>query len=128
MPACRKLFDGPGDAIALAADVEPAFGGDFLALFGHQRGLIGLHLAGDGEDFRLAGHFQVELHGDRFAEDPQVAVGDVAAVLAEVEGDAVGPAQFGQRGRPNGVRLVGAPGLPHRGHVIDIDAKLGHEG
>ena len=61
------------------------------------------------------------------AEDPQVAVGDVAAVLAEVEGDAVGPAHFGQRGRPDGVRLVGPPGLPHGGHVIDIDAELRHK-
>ena len=79
------------------------------------------------QDFRLAGHLQVQLDGDGLAEDAQVAVGDMAAVLAEVEGDAVGPAHFGQGGRPDGVRLVGAAGLPNGGHVIDVDAKLRHE-
>ena len=58
----------------------------------------------------------------------EVAVGDMAAVLAEVDGDAVGPAQFGQGGRPDGVRLVGPAGLPNGGHVIDVDAKLRHGG
>ena len=75
---------------------------------------------------RVAGHFQVELHGDRFAEDPQVAVLDVAAVFAEVQGDAVGPAQLRQGGRPDGVGLVGPPRLPHGGHVIDVDAQFRH--
>ena len=59
--------------------------------FGHQRGLVGLNLAGDSDDLGVAGHLQVELDGDRLAEDAQVAVGDMAAVLAEVQRDAVGP-------------------------------------
>jgi hypothetical protein len=53
---------------------------------------------------------------------------DVAAVLAEVERDAVGPAEFGERGRPDGVRLVGAASLPDGGDMVDIYAEQGHEG
>ena len=78
------------------------------------------------QDLPVAGHFQVQLDGDRLAEDPQVAVLDVAAVLAEVEGDAVGPAQFGQGGRPDRIGLVGSPGLPDGGDVVDVDAEFRH--
>ena len=111
---------------SLPGDVQAAFGGDLLAPLGHERDLVGLYLAGDRQHARLAGHFQVQLDGDRLAQDPQVAVLDVAAVLAEVERDAVGPAQFGQRGRPDRVRLVGPPRLADRGHVVDVDAEFCH--
>ena len=40
--------------------------------------------------------------------------------------DAVGPAEFGERGSPHRVGLVGAAGLTERRYVIDIDAEKGH--
>ena len=47
----------------------------------------------------------------------------MAAILAQVDRDRVGPAQFGERGCPHRVRLVRLAGLAHGGHVIDIDAE-----
>ena len=53
-------------------------------------------------------------------EQAQVAVLDVPAVLAEMDGDPVGPAQLGQDGRPDRVGLAPAPGLAQRGDMIDV--------
>ena len=55
-----------------------------------------------------------------------VAVLDVPAIFAEVDGDAVGAAERGEdRGRDR-VRLLRAPGLPHGRHVIDVHAEADH--
>jgi len=110
----------------VARDVQAAFGGDFLASLGDERGLVGPGAAGDFDDLVVAGHFQVELDGDRFAEHGQVAILDVAPVFAEVDRDAVGATQLGQRGSPNRVGLVGSPGLAESGDVVDVDAEIGH--
>ena len=120
--------DRSGDPVAIGDDIQPALGGNFFPLLGHERRLIGLHVAGDFRDFGLAGHLQIQLDRDSLAEDPQIAVGNVPAILAQVQRDAVGAAELGQRRRPDGVRLVGPPRLPNCGHVIDIDAKFRHSG
>ena len=62
------------------------------------------------------------------AEDAHVAVLDVAAVLAEVDGDGVGPGQQGEGGGDGGVRLGRPAGLPHGRDVIDVDAQPDHAG
>jgi hypothetical protein len=57
---------------------------------------------------------------------------DVAAVFAEVDGDAVGPAQLGLVGGPHGVglalgeRITPVAGLSHGRNVIDVHAELDH--
>ena len=71
-------------------------------------------------------HFQVEFDVHGLLEEIQIAVLDVPAVFAEVDRDAVGSAQFGLDGGPDGVRFVGPPGLPDGGHVIDIDSEQRH--
>ena len=55
-----------------------------------------------------------------------VLVLDVAPVLAQVHGDAVGAAEVRLDRGPDRVRLVGAPRLPHGGDVVDVDAELDH--
>jgi hypothetical protein len=122
-----QFVDRAGDGFAVADDVETALGGDFFAAFGDERCLIGANVASDRDDIFRGGEFQVQLDGHRLAEDAEVAVLNVAAVFAEVEGDAVGPAEFRERGRPDGVRLVGAASLPDSGDVVDIYAEKGHE-
>ena len=61
------------------------------------------------------------------SEQADVAVLDVPAVFAEVDGDAVGPSQLGQHGRPDRVRLSPAPGLAERGDMIDVDTESEHD-
>ena len=58
------------------------------------------------------------------AEDFQIAVLNVAAIFAEMNRDAVGTAEFGGGCGPNGIGLVGAPGLAKRGNVVDVDAEF----
>jgi hypothetical protein len=45
----------------------------------------------------------------------------VAAILAQMNRNAVCAGQLALHRRPDGVRLVGQPGLPYRGNMIDID-------
>jgi len=60
----------------------------------------------------------VRVHG--LAQHAQVAVLDVAAVLAQVDDDAVGAAEQRERRGGDRVGLQAEPRLPHRGDVIDI--------
>ena len=71
-------------------------------------------------------HLQVELDVDELAQPPHVLVLDVAAILAQVDGDAVGSAQVRFDGRPDRVGLVGAPRLPQRRDVVDVDTEFNH--
>ena len=78
---------------------------------------------GDRQDGRLDGHLQVEPHLHGLPEQAQVAVLDVPAVLAEMDGDPVGAPQLGQHRRPDRVRLAPAPGLAQGGDMINIHAQ-----
>jgi hypothetical protein len=120
MPAsCSRLV---GD------DVEAPLRRNLLALLRHECHLIGFHVAGDLDHRRSDRGLEVELHLHRAAQDLEIAILDVATVLAEVHRDGVGTAQLRERGRPHRVGLDRAPRLSDRGDVIDIDAERGHEG
>ena len=60
------------------------------------------------------------------AQDLHVAVLDVPPVLAQVDGDAVGAGQFGQRRGGHRVGLADPARLAHGGHMIDVDSQPGH--
>ena len=81
------------DGFLMRDHVEAALGGQLLAAFGNQRRLVGLDLAGDVDDGVDRGHFQVEAVGHDLAQQADVAILDVAAVFAQVHGDAVGAAE-----------------------------------
>ena len=123
MPGRAEPADGLGHRGPVAGHVEAPFGGHFLAPLGDERRLIGPHPAGDLDDLRVGGQLEIQLHRDRLAEHFEIAVLNVAAVFAEMDRDAVGPAQFGQHGGPDRVGLVGPPRLPQRRDMIDIHAK-----
>src|SRR3954468_22866244 len=53
----------------------------------------------------------------------------MAAIFAQVRGDAVRASVFTQRGRRDGIWLVATPRLTHRRDVIDVDVEsLPHSG
>ena len=87
---------------------------------------LGLELAGDADHFVGRRHLQVELDVRQLAQPAHVLVLDVAPVLAQVHGDAVGAAEVRLDRRPHRVGLVRAPRLAHGGDVVDVDAKLDH--
>jgi len=112
--------------VAVRGDVQAPFGRHFRSVLGNERHLVRSHIAGNSANIVLAGHFQVQLHRDRFTENPQVAVLNMAAIFAEMQRYAVGPAELGERGGPNRVGFVGAAGLSNRRDMVDIDAEMCH--
>ena len=74
------------------------------------------------------GHLQVEPVRHQLPQQAHVALLDVAAVLAQVNGDAVGAAQEGQHRGRHRVGFVRPPRLPQRRDVVDVDAEPDHVG
>jgi hypothetical protein len=113
-------LDRPPHGDLVGDNVEPALGGHFLPPLRNHRGLVGLQLTGDEHDLFRDGKLQVQFDGHRFLEQADVAVLDVAAVLAKVDGDRVGPAKLGQDCRGYRVGLVRLACLSQGGDVVDI--------
>src|SRR5262249_4394983 len=90
-----------------------------------RRGAPRLRLGGDGEAQHVGGrgHLEIQRLGNLGLQPRHVLVTDVAAVLAQMRGDAVGAGL--DRGK-RGAHRIGArtaPGIAERCDVIDIDAK-----
>ena len=120
--SCHDLLQ----PLRLPRHVEPAFGRDFLAAFRYEHRHLGFHFHGDVDHFIGRRHFEIELDVNEIAQTTHVLVLDVAPILAQMHGDAVGAAEMRFDGRPHGIRLMRAPRLPQRRHVVDIDAELDH--
>lgn len=89
-----RLFEAADDFLRLfllTGDVQAALGCNLLTTFGYERDLIRLDLAGDRQHRGITSHFEVEFDGDCLAENPQITVLNVAAILAKVNGNAVVP-------------------------------------
>ncbi len=72
------------------------------------------------------GHLEVQLDVGQVAQAVDIVVLDVAAIFAQVHGDAVGTAEMGFDGRPDGIGFIGAARLTDGRHMIDIDAEFNH--
>ena len=119
--------DGVGDGGFLGQDVEPALGGDLVAAFGHQHGHLGLEGNGDVDHLGRGSHLQVQLDLRLITQPAHVGVLDVAAILAQMHGDAVGAPQVRLDGGPDGIGFIGTPRLADGGDVVDVDAEFDHE-
>ena len=122
----RALQHGhPAHELVNAGDgVEAAFGRELLTLLRHQAAAPRTHQrARDADHLFSQGHFHVEAE-PRLRKRDHVVVLDVAAVFAEVGGDAVrsgGHAEL--RGFERG-RLGCEAGLADRRDVVDIDTEF----
>ena len=78
--------------------------------------ISGFSAARDADHLVGRRHLEVELDVDELAQPPHVLVLDVAAVLAQVHGDAVGAAEMRLDRGPDRVGLVacGAPAAASR--------------
>ena len=76
--------------IVLAGGVEPALGGALLALFGDDAGGVRRWRSAIAEHLLGRRHFEVQRQVDLGHQPVDVVVGDVAPVLAQMGGDAVG--------------------------------------
>ena len=80
---------------------------------------------GKGDSHHLVGgrHFKIKGQGNFLFETGYIAVADMAAVLAEMGGNAVGPSPGRHPRRPQWGRMSAAPGITQGRHMIDIDAE-----
>ncbi len=107
----------------LADHVQPALGGEFLAPLGHQAHRVGL--CGERNPQHVLGRRHLEIQRLRYLglEAGHVAVADMAAVLTQMRGDAVGAGlDRGQRGAHR-IRPLAAPRVAQGCDVIDIDSE-----
>ncbi len=88
---------------------------------------VGLHLARDLDHLVGGRHLQVEDAAHRLAQQAHVAILDVAAVLAQVHGDAVGAGELDERRRPQRIGIRRAARLAQRRHVVDVDVETDHQ-
>lgn len=65
-------------------------------------------------------HLEVEPRGDRFPEASDIVVPDVATISTQVNGNAVGSAEFREHSCRNGIGFNGLARLPDSCYVIDV--------
>ena len=103
--------------------VEPAFGGALGALFRHQADGVRLGLERDADHFLGRRHFEIQRLVDLGLEPRDVVVADMAAVLAQMRGDAVGARRDRKLGRAHRIGMAPAARVADGGDVIDVDAE-----
>ena len=107
---------------ALARGIEAAFGGALGAALGHQAGGMRPRPHRDLDHLRRRRHFEIERLVDLGLEPRDVVVADVAAILAQMRGDAVGAGLDRELGRAHRIGMPPAARVADGGDVIDVDA------
>ena len=105
------------------SDVEPALGGALLALLRHQAAGVRHVAQGDGQHLLGRRHLEIERPGQLALEPGDVGVGDVAAILAQVRGDAVGAGLDGQLRGAQRIGMAAAARVADGRDVVDVDAE-----
>ena len=77
----------------------------------------------DGQHLVGGGHLEVERPGQLALEAGDVGIRDVAAILAQVRGDAVGAGLDGQMRGAQRIGMPAAARVADGGHVVDVDAE-----
>ena len=83
-----QAVDGGRERLALAGGIEAAFGGDFRAVLGNEADFLGQDAQRDLEDLGRVAHLEIELRIDALAQAEDVAILDVPAIGAQMDGDA----------------------------------------
>ncbi len=121
-----ELVDALSDSQKMSLHVQPALGCDFLAPFGHQRGLIGKSAQSDAHDLITNGHFQIQANADNLTEQPDVAVLNMSAVFSQMDGNRVGSAHLGQHRGMNRIGLRRTSRLTNGRDMVYIDSQQWH--
>jgi len=88
---------------------------------GHQAAGVRPQAQRDVEQLFGRRHFEIERLGNRRLEAEHVVVADVAAILAQVRGDAVGARFDGDERRAHRIGKGAAARVAQRGDMIDVD-------
>jgi hypothetical protein len=123
-PAGDERSNPRTKGLAPGNDVEPAFGRPLLSPLRNERATVGADPERGLDHFIRGGHLQVEDAsgaGEERSEPGDVRVHDVATVLPQMSGDAVGSRGKTLLRGAHGVRVACAPRVSEGGHVVDVD-------
>ena len=123
MPASLSLAMNGCRRVVLAGDVEPAFGGQLLAPLRHQAHRMRFGRERNPQHVVGRRHLEIQRLGDFGLQPRHVLVADVAAVFAQMRGDAVGAGLDRGKCGAHGIGTRAGPRIAQGGDVIDIDAK-----
>jgi hypothetical protein len=101
--------------------IQAAFGRDLLASLRHETGSMGAEPAGESHHLVSECHLEIERPEELGHQPLDVAIPDVAAVLAQVCRDPVGTCLRSELSRAHRVWVRAAAGVPHRRDVVDVD-------
>ena len=123
MSGGAELVDIISELVVLPGGVEPALGGALLAPLRDDAGGVRLWRSAIVEHLLGRRHFEVQRQVDLGHQPVDVAVGDVAPVLAQVRGDAVGAGLGGDVRGAHRIGMVAAARVPDGRDVVDVDAQ-----
>ena len=120
----RKAGHRIGDLVELTGHIQAALGGHLGALLRYQADELGLDTAGDAD--HLLGHRHLQVHPglDGLAQYLHVAVGDVAAIFAQVHCNAIGTGLLGHEGGLDRIGILGAAGVAQSGDMVDVHTQI----
>lgn len=125
-PCVGKSADHLADAADGVGDIQAAFGRDLGPALRHQHGRVRFHFAGDPDHLVGGRHLQVEAPAHGVAQPMHIEILDMSSVLAQMHRDARRTAEFSQHGGRHRVGFEGPTRLPDGGHMVHIDAEIGH--
>ena len=123
MPAAASALTMGFSRVSWPTHVDAAFGGALLALLRHDAGGMRPVLERDGQHLVGRRHFQIERNVQLARQPRDVVVGDMAAILAQMRGDAVGAGRLRQQRGAHRIGIVAAARIAHGRDMIDIDAE-----
>jgi hypothetical protein len=111
----------------LSCDIKTALGRYLMAALRNQHRHFGLEGARDPNHLVCGGHLQIEFNVRQVAQTPYILILNMAAVLAQMNCNAVSATEMGLDRSPNRIGLIRSSSLPHRRNVINIDTQFNHD-
>jgi hypothetical protein len=110
----------------LSCDIQATLSRYLMAALRHEHRHLGLEGARNPNHLVSSGHLEIELNVREVAQTAHILILNMAAILAQMDGNAVSATEMGLDRSPNGIGLIGSSSLPHRRDVIDIDTEFNH--
>jgi hypothetical protein len=107
----------------IRGDIQTALGRQLFTTLGDQAAIGRPHSRGDLAHLRGRGHFQIHAGLQDAAEQIDIALLNMATILAQMQRDRIGTGLLGDQGRLDRLRITGAARPTDGGDVIDVDAE-----
>jgi hypothetical protein len=122
-PGRLQFRDDRHQVVVLPHHVEPALGGELLPPLRHDAGGVRPRLQRDVDHLAGCSHLEVQRLGQLRLQPRDIIIADVAAILAQMRRDAVGPGRDRRQGGFDRIRMAAAARIADGRDVIDVDAE-----